>query len=384
MTVRKVIFWMHLIAGCTGGVVILLMSITGVLLTYQRQIMARVERGGFRADPPSQGASRLSVEDLLLKASEQTGGLPANATVTLRSDPREPVEIGVLRESPLYLNPYTGQVLGRSSSQSWRTFFQEVTAWHRYLGATGEGRPVAKAVTGACNLAFLWIVASGLYLWIPKKWNRSSLPAIMWFRGGVSGRARDFNWHNVFGFWMGVPLFIVVASAVPISYVWGTNLIYKATGTQAPPRADGNRAVSPRRDPASAAPKPELAGLNQLWDPAERQVAGWRSIAMPLPESPRGPVVFTIDTGDGGQPQKRATLTLDRATGGVLRWEDFPSLNAGRRLRSWTRFLHTGEALGLAGQTVAGIASLAGVMLVWTGISLALRRFAAWARRRGN
>ena len=48
----------------------------------------------------------------------------------------------------------------------------------------------------------------------------------------------------------------------------------------------------------------------------------------------------------------------------------------------WSRFVHTGEYYGIVGQTVAGVASAAGVMLVWTGVSLALRRFAAWNVRR--
>jgi uncharacterized iron-regulated membrane protein len=46
------------------------------------------------------------------------------------------------------------------------------------------------------------------------------------------------------------------------------------------------------------------------------------------------------------------------------------------------RFLHTGEALGLPGQAVAGIASLGATLLVFTGLSLALRRFANWLRTR--
>ena len=38
------------------------------------------------------------------------------------------------------------------------------------------------------------------------------------------------------------------------------------------------------------------------------------------------------------------------------------------------RFLHTGEALGLIGQTVAGLVSLTSVIMVWTGLALAYRR----------
>jgi uncharacterized iron-regulated membrane protein len=37
---RTVLFWCHLSVGVLGGVVVLVMSVTGVLLTYQRQITA--------------------------------------------------------------------------------------------------------------------------------------------------------------------------------------------------------------------------------------------------------------------------------------------------------------------------------------------------------
>jgi hypothetical protein len=46
------------------------------------------------------------------------------------------------------------------------------------------------------------------------------------------------------------------------------------------------------------------------------------------------------------------------------------------------RFIHTGEAGGIAGQTVAGIVSGGAVFLVYTGLALRLRRFAAWVRRK--
>ena len=90
---------------------------------------------------------------------------------------------------------------------------------------------------------------------------------------------------------------------------------------------------------------------------------------------------FTIDEGGGGRPDQRSQLTLDSRTAELVRWEPFSSYNAGRRLRSWFRFLHTGEALGIAGQTIAGIASAGAAMLVWTGIWLAFRRLRAYRKR---
>ena len=65
-----------------------------------------------------------------------------------------------------------------------------------------------------------------------------------------------------------------------------------------------------------------------------------------------------------------STVTLDRGTAG------------GQRLRSVLRFAHTGEVLGMAGQTIAGLASLGTALLVWTGLALSWHRFWAWRRQR--
>ncbi|MEQ1760854.1 MAG: PepSY-associated TM helix domain-containing protein, partial [Vicinamibacterales bacterium] len=120
--------------------------------------------------------------------------------------------------------------------------------------------------------------------------------------------------------------------------------------------------------------------LEPLWQKAEQRMEGWRTISARLGAT--GPLAFTIDTGTGGQPQRRGTLTVNRASGDVVRWEPFDSQSTGRRLRMFLRFAHTGEYFGVIGQTIAGLASAGGVILVWTGIALALRRFSAWRARR--
>ena len=43
-TIKKWVFWTHLIAGLIAGIFVLCMSFTGVLLTYERQIVEFSER----------------------------------------------------------------------------------------------------------------------------------------------------------------------------------------------------------------------------------------------------------------------------------------------------------------------------------------------------
>jgi hypothetical protein len=161
--------------------------------------------------------------------------------------------------------------------------------------------------------------------------------------------------------------------------------VYRAVGEEPPPPGNANAArpaEGARRDEAPAPAPAPAANPESLWTLAQAQVPGWRTVALRIPASPDAPAVFTIDRGDGGQPHKRATLTVNAQTGEITRFETFSDLTLGRRIRNTMRFAHTGEVLGIPGQTVAGIVSAGGAVLVWTGLALAWRRFRAWTGRR--
>ena len=106
----------------------------------------------------------------------------------------------------------------------------------------------------------------------------------------------------------------------------------------------------------------------------DQDFADWETISVRVPNAPDAALSFNVDRGSTGQPQHRSTITFDRKTGGVAKIETFADQNLGRRTRSWLRYVHTGEYYGVLGQAVAGIASFAGVMLVWTGFALSLQR----------
>ena len=387
MKLRTLIFWPHLIAGVTAGVVIFVMSVTGVLLTYERQLIAWSD-SQYRSVVP-EGSGRLPVETLLQTVRAEHPDL-SPAAVTIGAAPDAPVMMTVPQRT-LYFDAYSGRLLGEAS-QGMRRFMSGTRAWHRWLSVEGEGRPLARAITGWSNLIFLFIVVSGFYLWFPRKWTWAQVRSVVLFNGKATGKARDFNWHNVIGVWSSVPLFIVVLTCTPISFPWANALVYRMVGEE-PPAARGREGGGGgagregrggREGGEREARGPSAEGLNALVSRAEQQVDGWRTINVRVPESSRAPVVFGIDKGDGGQPQLRSTLTLDRATGEVVTYEAFESQSLGRRLRSISRFAHTGEVLGIPGQTIAGLATGGGAVLVWTGLALAWRRWRSWMKRRAT
>jgi uncharacterized iron-regulated membrane protein len=342
---------------------------------YERQMVAWGDRQ-YRSTPPAPDAARLPLDTVVAKVRESQPDQTLTA-ITINSDPAAPVTVAAGRRT-FFADAYTGQVLGESSRGGLRQFLSSVREWHRWLAMSADNRPLAKAITGWSNALFLFIVVSGIYIWMPRVWSRASVRAVALFNGRLSGKARDFNWHNVIGLWCCIPLFFVVITAMPISFPWANALIFRAVG-EAPP-APARQAESRRAEHAEQQPARET---NALWARAIERVPGWRTVSLRIPTTPDAPMVFTIDRGDGGQPHLRSTLTMN-AAGEVVREETFGSQSLGRRLRSLSRFTHTGEVLGLPGQTIAGIASAGGVVLVYTGLALAFRRFRAWLKRRGQ
>jgi uncharacterized iron-regulated membrane protein len=386
LNLRKLLFWPHLVSGVIAGLVIASMSLTGAAISFEQQILGQAERDSRRVAVPTPDAPRLSVDELLARVrAARPEAQPSG--VTVYSEPDAAVLVSTGRDSGVYVNPYTGEVK-EPGARGWRAFFHAMEEWHRWLGAQGDNRAVGKAITGVCNSAFLFLALSGLYLWWPRKWTWKTVRPTLWFRRGLKGKARDFNWHNAIGFWSLPVLIVLTTSGMVISYRWASDLVYTLTGNT-PPAAQGPAATPEVKLPEPPAGTPRL-GLEALFTEARKQVPAWENITLRLGGPPRGnapgpseaprqggPKALTFSIREqGGWPLfASAQVSLNPFTGEVLRKETYADSNAGRRLRVWMRFLHTGEALGVAGQLLAALASLGGAVLVWTGFALAWRRF---------
>jgi uncharacterized iron-regulated membrane protein len=420
MKLRSVLFWIHLVAGTVAGIVILVMSVTGTLLTFQQSVLQIIERSQRFVAVPS-GADRLGVDVLLERVRAASPGAQPT-TLTLTSDPAASAMVALGTQGTMFVNPYTGEILGVGSVRA-RGFYRSVTNWHRWLAVEGEHRATARAITGACNAAFLVLAVTGAYLWWPRQWTAKHVFAVTLFRPGLRGKARDFNWHNVIGFWSSPVLIVLTLTGMVISYPWASNLVYTLTGSPRPvaagrgggpagsaaegQRGRGGAGAAPRgaerqsgdrREPATAAAANQdhgarthqaepagavtVASLESLVARAEQRLPTWRTMIVRLPARPGGPVSFSMSDREHWNSFARSTLALNGASGAESSWEPYAQASSGQKLRGWMRFAHTGELGGRLGELVAGLASAGGAFLVWTGISLALRRFAAWSARR--
>ncbi len=404
------------------------MAVTGVLLTYEAQLDRWALRD-YRADPPP-GAAPLGLDELLARV----GGGPAADRVTsvaLARDPREPAVLELAGGASVLADRFTGERLGDGETRT-RRFLRAVLHVHRWFALEGEYRIVGRTIMATANLAFLFLLVSGLWLWWPQRGGRAAWRQALWFRRGLAGRARNFNWHNVIGFWAAVPLAVIIVSGATISYQWAADAVHRLAG-DTPPFQASPRALPPALeaalaaasavpdpaappvvpDPAAPPEPPDPAAPPVVPDPAAPPVAsdpaappeppdpaappvalaalaaraaagtpGWRTITIDLPAFAREPFVVAVDRGTGRQPSESEDLLFDGATGELVGRAGYPTFSRGFQARRWLRFAHTGEVYGVVGQTVAGAVSLGVAVLVWTGLAMSWRRFLGSRGRR--
>lgn len=364
---RRFLFWSHLITGVAVGIVIFILALTGALLTYEAQIKEMFEP---RIEARAGQTAMLSADELIAIAAPAFPG--RSASLSYDRDPSKPVEVRAGRRDVKLLDPYSGAFIEAPANPA-QQFFHFVEDVHRSLsvGFDSWGADTIKAA----NLAFLFLIVSGAYLWLPRKWKWPFLKQRMVLSKMPTAKARDFNWHHVFSFWILIPLLAVVGTGVVFSYDWASKATYNSLGLEAP--VHGKR-PQPSRGSAgsSTSPTGPLVSYQSILETAQASQSDWTSISLTIPSNPNAKSVnVLVDRGNGKQASKETKLVISRESGEVekVQGPEAPTAST-QSLRRYIRFLHTGEVYGIIGQTLAGLASLASVLLVWTGFALAWRR----------
>jgi uncharacterized iron-regulated membrane protein len=373
---RRALFWVHLSVGIACGLLVLLMSVTGVLLTYEHQM---VESAARRNHVAVTGDATVLTADRLAAIAGAEG--PARVSLVFTSESGAPVIVQRGREATLH-HPVTGALIEDASAPR-RGFFRVVEDWHRWLG--GERGSTRAALNPAANGLFLFLLASGAYLWLPAVWRWRTLRGLLLFRKSyINAKVRDFAWHHVFGAWALLPLLLIVASGLVFSYPWANRAVFAAFGEAPPQRGGppgGAAAGAGARDAAGAGADAgqARASLEDLRRAAAGAVEGWERLTLSLPAGGQR-IDVPVELPTTGSRAPRRIVTLDTRDARVLSVSPVlaagpgPEATPGQRARTWLRFIHTGEQYGIVGQTLAGLASLAACFLVYTGIALAYRR----------
>jgi sulfite reductase (NADPH) flavoprotein alpha-component len=196
LALRGILFRLHWALGLTAGLVLALMGTTGAMMSYEEAITDLLNPSSTVV--AESGRPQLGPEALLAAVAAHDPTLRVSS-LTFTAEPERAVrarfaaDAAGVRTPSVFLDPYTGAVLGNVRGEAG---FATIRELHRWLLIPGEGKGWGRSITGASALALLVFLATGLYLRWPKihRWR-------IWLKPQLArpGRPRWWSLHAVIG-----------------------------------------------------------------------------------------------------------------------------------------------------------------------------------------
>ncbi|NVO32290.1 PepSY-associated TM helix domain-containing protein [Hymenobacter lapidiphilus] len=264
----------------------------------------------------------------------------------------------------IYVDPYTGRVLGMVDVT--RNWIENLRVMHQQLLLRYD---VGHFIIGTATLALLAAVLTGLVLWWPR--NRAALRQRLTIKSDVRWRRRNYDLHNVGGFYAYAVILLLATSGLVWSFDWWEMGIYRLLGQTTKP-GYGAHAAAPARPRTTATPLD--AALRHL----QTQRPTWTNIYVALPEAAsKNPHELEgyVDYDGGTAWNESDTYFYHTATGTVTYAEPFVQKTTGEKWRNSNYPIHIGTIFGWPTRVLVCLATLVCASLPVTGFLI------WWGRR---
>ena len=371
--VYRAVWRWHFYAGLFCVPFVIVLAITGSLYLFKPQVETWQERsydnltaGEAAAAPSRQVAAALAAVPGGALRSYEVRGNPGDAARVVVGGPDGDIRV--------YVHPRDATVLGTVREDE--RLMEVVKTIHGELLMGDRGSILVE-------LAACWamvMIVTGLYLWWPRG---AGLAGVVYPRFGIEGRPFWRDLHAVIGFWVSAFALILLLSGLPWTTVWGGLFkdVMQITGVTKGPQ--GWKAGMPRQDHHGHDHHGhgDHAAAPMLPESFDTMVATVRPLRLPAPvliappsdRWPKSPDwVARSDTQD--RPL-RVTLTLDPATGAVLKRRGFEDSHLVDRVVGYGVAVHEGQLFGPLNQAL-------GVFTALSLVGLAVSGYVMWWTRR--
>ena len=359
---KKFWFQLHWFVGITAGTILILIGLTGSILSFREELL----------DFLNPGVRNIAVQNAPVLAPPQIAAAAKVlrpdariASIIIYTEPGSTARVGLApakgeqRGDVIFLNPYTGALL---PPLHYDAVFEWVDSLHRHLLLPRDAGRIALGILALCLLG---LSLSGLYL----RWPRRVGDWRAWLKLDMRLKGRSFLWglHSVVGTWMLVGYVIFTLTGV----YWSFDVVRSSV--------DGWLGVTrvareaPGAKPAKGV-KPPPADLAASWATFETAAPDWRMAFLRIPERSTAPLQIVWTSKDAPHVRARGRMTIDQATGAMLRDEPYAGMTVGGKAQSSIYALHVGSFFGMPGRVVMFIVSLALPGFAITGWMLYLNR----------
>lgn len=381
---KKIFRKIHLWLSVPFGVFITLICFSGAMLVFEKEITEQCRPDLYFVKEVM--GEPLPINRLLQRVTSTLPDSVAVTGVTIVPDAERTWQVSLSRprRASLYVNPYTGEVTGRSERLP---FFDTMFHLHRWMMGASTG--FGKLLVGISTLMLVVILITGILMWLTnrKKPLRRSL-TISFTKGWPR------FWHDLHvagGIYATVFLFAIALTGLTWSFAWYRTGFYGMFGVEvsaegrgghgAGGRTAGRDAVQGRRGHHHGRPKTRKEHHEEF--------AHWQEVYEALADLYPGNRQITVSDGSASVvPAGRNSLRsgdrfdFDTESGKITGCTPYVDQDKSTRVRSAVYTVHVGSWGGALTRVVTFLAVLLGATLPLTGYYLWIKRLVNKSKHR--
>ena len=365
-TLRKFINDIHLWLGIGSGIILIIICLTGTVLTFEKEIKDLFSEEITVSPHPTQ----LTIEDMTEILSSEGDVMRVN----INPDPTKPYEFSVKtskedrRGTPYFLDQYTGTFI-KSPPNVLDGFFLTNFKLHRWLLFD---IPIGRPIVGIATIIFLILSITGIVIWFPKK--KLKKLKLKHLKPGlkIAWRAKwkriNHDLHVTLGFYTAIFLVIMSLSGLFWSFEWYKDAGSAVLGTEVfGGRGGGPKIASKVDDPTTK------VGFEKILEITERELPFVGTTVLQIPSNDQE--IYSVRKYHDQDFMETATdeLKIDR-DGTVISKEIFSEKPLNVQIASSIRAIHIGNIFGWFSKTIYFVSCLIATSLPVTGVIIWLNK----------
>lgn len=398
---RKLMKQLHLWLSIPFGLIITITCFTGGVLVFEKEITEALNRDLYYVEKV--GEQPLSLEILMEKVTTKLPDSVSITGVTILSDVNKTYQVNLSkpRRASLYVDQYTGEIKGNYERMP---FFLFMFRAHRWL--LDSMKPAGeifwgKMIVGTSTLVFVFVLISGLVIWLPR-----SLKSLSNRLKVVTSKGQHRFWYDLHvsgGFYALLFLLVMSLTGLTWSFSWYKDGFYALFGVEMQQPANGSPGGHTHRAPNQGrsgnderGKRGEQRGENSERGGRDQHNNGqdevgertkpspyihWQTIYNQLSQQNPGYKAVTLSDGSAtvafsgwGNQRGADRYSFHPRKGEITKTELYKDQDKSGKIRGWIYSVHVGSFGGLFTRILFCLAALFGSCLAITGYYLWIKR----------
>lgn len=377
---KKILVKLHLWLAIPFGIIITILCLTGALLVFETEIQQITNPKRFYVNEVKENP--IPLNELIPMVQKQLPDSVSVSSVTFPAQPNRTYRMGMsgMGRTSVVVNPYTGEVVDTVTPYAKGEFFSAVRRLHRWFLYPMQRDKInwGKMLTGTTTLIFVFILITGIIIWLPK--TITTLKRRTRIKTGA-GRFRFwYDMHLVGGIYMAIILLTMSLTGLTWSFDWYRTGFYKLFGVEI---TQGHSQPQPKPNQVQASSGKPSGERGERGGRAKKNpdYVIWTNIYHQLAESNPGYKTIslqngsaTVSTTKAGNTRASDKYVFDSRTGEITEIQLYKDNPKSSKMRGWIYSIHVGSWGGIFTRILYLVACLVGVTLPLSGYYIYIRK----------